>query len=60
MVDETVSVVLVVTLASVLWFVTMRWQGRRLPFPPGPRHFPLYGSVVSLEGARFMVLILSS
>ncbi|KAG8220283.1 cytochrome P450 [Butyriboletus roseoflavus] len=53
MFNETAWVVLVLILASV-WFVTMRWQGRRLPFPPGPRHFPLYGSVVSLEDARFM------
>ena len=44
MLDEAVYVVLVATL---VWFVTMGWQGRRLPFPPGPRHFPFYGSLVS-------------
>ncbi|KAF8555157.1 cytochrome P450 [Imleria badia] len=40
---EAVYVVLVLTL---IWFVaSLRWKGRHLPFPPGPRHVPLYGSV---------------
>ena len=45
MLDVAAYVVLVVTL---VWLVTaLGWRGRRLPFPPGPRHSPFYGSVAS-------------
>lgn len=34
-------------LLTVAWILVIQWRRRgKLPLPPGPRHIPLYGSVV--------------